>query len=72
MVLAAADIGITDPDSTAFTYTVSGVTHGSFETLVGATWGAATSFTSAQLAAGGVRFVHDGSEIAPTFSPHRQ
>ncbi|MFO1148314.1 MAG: Ig-like domain-containing protein [Alsobacter sp.] len=68
VVLAAADIGITDPDSTAFTTTVSGVTHGSFETLVGATWGAATSFTSAQLAAGGVAFVHDGSEIAPTFS----
>ncbi|MFO1148317.1 MAG: hypothetical protein U1E62_08070 [Alsobacter sp.] len=40
MVLAAADIN-TDPDSTAaFTYTVSSVTHGSFETLVGATWGA--------------------------------
>ncbi|MFO1148324.1 MAG: hypothetical protein U1E62_08105 [Alsobacter sp.] len=38
VVLAAADIGITDPDSTAFTYTVSGVTHDSFETLVGATW----------------------------------
>ncbi|MFO1148322.1 MAG: hypothetical protein U1E62_08095 [Alsobacter sp.] len=47
MVLAAADIGITDPDSTAFTYTVSGVTHGSFETLVSATWGAATSFLGA-------------------------
>ena len=69
VVLTPANIGITDPDSATFTYTVSSVTHGVFETTSnGTTWVAATSFTTADIAAGHVRFVHDGSEAAPTFS----
>lgn len=69
VVLSAASIGVIDADSTAFTFRVSGVTHGSFETSTdGVHWAAATSFTSAELGAGHVRFVHDGSRAAPTFS----
>jgi VCBS repeat-containing protein len=69
VVLAAADIGVTDPDSTRFTFTVSGVSHGTFQTTVdGIHWAAATTFTTADLNAGHVRFVHDGGEDAPTFS----
>ena len=54
---------MTDPDGTSFTFTVSNVTHGKFETTTnGATWAAATTFTTADLNAGHVRFVHDGGE----------
>jgi VCBS repeat-containing protein len=68
VVLTAANIGVTDPDSSSFTFKVSAVTHGTFQVLNGENWVAATSFTSADLAAGRVRFVHDGGEAAPTFS----
>jgi Tol biopolymer transport system component len=68
VVLSAADIGISDPDSTSFTFTVSNVSHGSFQTLDGGIWTEATSFTSDDLANHHVRFVHDGGEDAPTFS----
>jgi VCBS repeat-containing protein len=68
-VLAAANIGVSDPDSTSFTFTVSNVTHGKFQaTANGSTWVDATTFTSADLTAGHVRFVHDGGEDAPAFS----
>ena len=68
-MLSAANISLTDPDSSAFTYTVSGVSHGVFQTSPdGTTWTDATSFTTAQVAAGHVRFLHDGGETAPTFS----
>jgi len=67
-VLAAADFNLSDPDSGAFTYTVSGVAGGSFEVFDGASWNAAASFTTAQLAAGEVRFVDDGNEAAPSFN----
>jgi VCBS repeat-containing protein len=68
-VLSASNIGVSDPDSTSFTFTASGVTHGSFETTTnGTTWAAAATFTTADLNAGHVRFVHDGGEDAPTFS----
>jgi VCBS repeat-containing protein len=64
-----AKIGIIDFDSTSFTFTVSNVTHGDFQiTTDGNTWVDATTFTSADMAAGHVRFVHDGGEDAPTFS----
>jgi VCBS repeat-containing protein len=64
-----AKIGITDLDSTSFTFTVSNVTHGDFQISAdGKTWVDATTFTSADMAAGHVRFVHDGGEDAPTFS----
>ena len=69
VVLAAADIGVTDPDSTHFTFTVSGVSHGTFQiTGDGTIWIPATTFTTADLNAGHVRFVHDGGKDAPTFS----
>jgi hypothetical protein len=67
-VFAAGDFSITDPDNAAFAYTVSGIAGGRFEVFDGAAWSAAASFTSAQLAAGEVRFVHDGAETAPSFS----
>jgi VCBS repeat-containing protein len=69
VVLGASNIGISDPDSMSFTLTVSGVTHGSFQTTIdGTVWAAATTFTTADLTAGHVRFVHDGGNDAPTFS----
>src|SRR5262249_14507078 len=61
-------IGVSDPDSTSFTFTVLDVTHGRFEIFVNGSWSITATFTSADLAAGHVRFVHDGGEIAPTFS----
>jgi VCBS repeat-containing protein len=69
VVLTAANIGVSDPDSTSFTFTVSNVTHGRFQTTAnGTTWVDATTFTTADLVVGHVRFVHDGGEAAPTFS----
>jgi VCBS repeat-containing protein len=69
VVLSQANVGITDVDSTSFTFIVSNVTHGTFQTTAdGVTWIDATSFTSAGLNAGHVRFVHDGGEATPTFS----
>lgn len=68
VVLGTANFGAADPDSTALTYTVSAVSGGSFQVWNGATWNAATTFTAAQLAAGSVRFVDDGDEVAPAFS----
>ncbi len=69
VVLTAANIGVIDPDNSSATFTVSNVTHGKFQTTAnGSTWTDATTFTTADLTAGHVRFVHDGGEAAPTFS----
>jgi VCBS repeat-containing protein len=69
VVLAASDIGVSDPDSASFTFAVSNLSHGTFETTAnGISWAAAATFTTAELNAGHVRFVHDGGEDAPTFS----
>ncbi|NVN87778.1 MAG: FecR domain-containing protein [Rhodopseudomonas sp.] len=69
VVLASSDFSVTDPDSTSFTFTVSNVTHGKFQVSTdGVNWSDATTFTSADLDAGHVHFVHDGGEVAPTFS----
>ena len=69
VLITPANIGVSDPDSSSFAFTVSNVTHGSFQTTTdGVTWTNATSFTTADLAASHVRFVHDGSLTAPTFS----
>ncbi|WP_027580083.1 nidogen-like domain-containing protein [Bradyrhizobium sp. Ai1a-2] len=68
VVLTPANINVTDLDDSSFTFTVTNVTHGKFQVLGGEGWVAAASFTSADLAAGHVRFVHDGGEAAPTFS----
>ncbi|MET0723238.1 MAG: cadherin-like domain-containing protein [Tardiphaga sp.] len=68
VLLTAASIGLTDPDSTSFTFKVSNVTHGTFQLFNGVAWTVATTFTTADLLAGHVRFVHDGGEAAPAFS----
>ena len=69
VLITSASIGVTDPDSSSFAFTVSNVTHGAFQTTTdGVTWTNATTFTTTDLAASHVRFVHDGSVTAPTFS----
>jgi VCBS repeat-containing protein len=69
VVLTAANIGVFDPDDTSFKFTVSNVTHATFQTTTdGVTWVDATTFTTADLAAGHVRLVHDGGVVAPAFS----
>ncbi|WP_369160732.1 Ig-like domain-containing protein [Candidatus Thiodiazotropha sp. LNASS1] len=67
VTLSVANFGITDPDDTAFTYTVSGVTGGHFQlsTNPGVS---ITNFTSADLTGGLVQFVDNGDETAPAFS----
>ncbi|MGV3551065.1 putative Ig domain-containing protein, partial [Rhizobium sp.] len=61
-VLTLSELGYTDPDNGAddVTFTVSGLVNGTV--MVNGT--AATSFTGAELAAGQVAFLHDGSETA--------
>jgi len=53
--------------SGSLTFTVSSVTGGRFE-FVSAPSGAITSFTQAQIQAGSVQFVQDGSATIPNFS----
>jgi hypothetical protein len=48
-------------------FTVAGVTHGQFE-LVGFPGVAIASFSQAEIIAGQVQFVHDGSGVAPAFT----
>ncbi|NTW57056.1 MAG: hypothetical protein HGB20_08455 [Chlorobiaceae bacterium] len=67
VTLTPGDFGISDPDSSSFTYTLSGVTGGYFQ-LSGAAGTAITSFTSAQLEGGVVQFVDNGDKTAPAFS----
>src|SRR5439155_548937 len=67
--LTGSIVSINDPDSSSFTFTVTNVTHGKFQTTTdGVTWVDATTFTGDDLAANHVQFVHDGGEAAPTFS----
>jgi VCBS repeat-containing protein len=68
VLLTPANINVTDLDDTSFAFVVSNVTHGKFQVLGAQGWVDASGFTSADLAAGHVRFVHDGGEAAPTFS----
>lgn len=65
--LSAVDFGITDPDDTSFTYTVSAVTGGYFQ-LSSDAGTPIESFSSADLTGGLVQFVDDGDEVAPSFS----
>ena len=68
-MLPSGIVSINDPDSSSFTFTVSNVTHGVFQTTAdGITWTDATTFTSADLNAGHVRFVREDSQSTPTFS----
>lgn len=67
-LLKASDIGVFDPDSTSFTFTAT-TTHGTFQINTGGNvWVVTTTFTSADLTAGHVRFISDGSDIPPTIS----
>jgi VCBS repeat-containing protein len=68
VMLSPSSIGVSDSDSTSFTFTVSGVTHGHFQTFANGEWSDADQFTSLDLSLDHVRFVHDGSTIAPAFS----
>ncbi len=67
VTLTPADITVNDVDSSAFTFTVSALSGGSFQ-LSSAPGTPITSFTSAQLSAGVVQFVDDGDETAPSYS----
>src|SRR6266480_1995330 len=69
VLITPANIGVADPDSSSFAFIVTTVTHGTFQTTAdGVTWVNATTFTSTDLTANHVRFVHDGGVAAPTFS----
>ena len=66
-VLTPSNIGIHDPDNTSFTFTVT-ATGGTFELNINGNWVATTTFTTADLAAGHVRFVADGSGNFPAIT----
>ncbi|MCU7869878.1 MAG: tandem-95 repeat protein [Candidatus Thiodiazotropha sp. (ex Lucinoma borealis)] len=67
VTLSGANFGITDPDDSSFTYTLSGVTGGYFQ-LSSNPGNSISSFNSTQLVANTVQFVDDGNEVAPAFS----
>lgn len=69
IVLGSANFNATDPDNSAgqLIYTASNVTGGQFEPITNPGV-AITSFTQAEINAGNIRFVHDGGEMAPTFT----
>ena len=67
VTLAGGNFSITDPDSSTFTYTISGLSGGIFQ-LSSASGTPITSFTSADLSGGTVQFVDHGNEVAPAFS----
>jgi hypothetical protein len=62
--LSATDI---DDPAAGLLFTVTGLTHGQFE-LASAPSLAVLSFTQGQVAGGQVRFLHDASSSAPTYS----
>jgi hypothetical protein len=66
VTLSASDLAATDADSdnSELVFTATNVSRGQF--LVSGS--PATSFTQAQISAGQVAFVHDGSEMAPAFA----
>ena len=69
-VLSDANFSITDAATSHFTYTVSDLSGGQFDVFntANSTWTASTGFTTAQVEAGQVEFVQDGSRTAPNFS----
>ena len=67
VTLTGANFGITDPDSSSFTYTLSSVSGGFFQ-LSSAPGVSIITFTSANLSGSLVQFVDDGDEVAPAFS----
>lgn len=69
VTLGVANLAATDPDNAlpGLIYNVTGVTNGHFE-LTGAPGTMVTSFTHADVVAGAVVFVHDGNNLAPTYT----
>jgi hypothetical protein len=69
VVLAASDVAAADVDTPTarLVFTVGDVRHGRFE-LSASPGAAITSFTQSQLASGAVRFIHDGGNVAPSYS----
>ena len=67
-VLTAADFSVSNPESTDF-YSVQNSIGGQFEVFNGTNWVSALTggFTDAQIAAGQVEFVQDGTATAPNF-----
>ena len=68
VTLTTADIDFADPDNSVVTYTASNLSHGHFEIGVGNAADVTTTFTSADVVAGLVSFVDDGSSGTPAFS----
>lgn len=69
VILSSANLQYNDEESSPaqVTYTASGVTNGRFERV--ATPGTAiTSFTQAEVNAGAIQFVHNGTENTPTYT----
>src|SRR5262249_31556144 len=67
--LTPASIGVADPDSSSFTFSVTNVTQCSFQTTTDGTNSVtAMSPYTTLFPSNHVRFVHDGGEGAPTFS----
>ncbi len=67
VAISSANFNVTDSDNVTFTYTVSGVSNGRFQ-LSSNPGQAISSFSTAQLNAGLVQFVHNGGEAAPAYS----
>ncbi|MCG8007859.1 MAG: Ig-like domain-containing protein [Candidatus Thiodiazotropha lotti] len=67
VTLGDANFAISDADSVAFSYNLSGITGGYFQLSTNAGV-SITNFSSTELSGGLVQFVDDGNEIAPTFS----
>jgi VCBS repeat-containing protein len=67
LILSAANLSASDADSSELSFSVSDLSGGVFS-LSTAPATAVTSFSSADLAAGHVRFSHDGGEAAPAFN----
>ncbi|MEN9359951.1 MAG: hypothetical protein RL095_1486 [Verrucomicrobiota bacterium] len=49
-------------------FTISGLSHATFQKNLAGTWTATNSFTQADISAGNIRIVHDGSNVAPAYS----
>ena len=64
VILSTANLNANDSDTSSLVFTVSGVTHGLFQEI--ATGSSVTAFTLAQIQDGQIKYVHDGSEFAPT------
>ena len=69
-VLTTSDFHITDPDSSSFFFNIQNVQGGEFRVFNGTDWVSAPTggFTDADIAAGKVEFVQDGSSTTPSFT----